>query len=59
MKKRPAHGRRTLFPVGSGYGVGVALGLPPARPWLATKLTQSPWFLNRGLVNVRQPPSLH
>jgi hypothetical protein len=29
------------------------------RPRLATKLTQSPWFLNRGLVKLRQPPFLH
>jgi hypothetical protein len=29
--------------------------LPP----VATKLTQSPWFLKDGFVNVFHPPSLH
>lgn len=34
-------------------------GFPFARPWLATKLTQSPWFLNVGLVKLRHPPFMH
>jgi hypothetical protein len=39
--------------------VRVCSGFPRARSWLATKLTQSPWFLNVGLVKLRHPPFMH